>query len=143
MERDKPKKLELVGQTLLQLPWKQKRGDLKKIDSFYQTSWNFVGISTVECGSFWGSNKFKMAAVAMVPKVQKMLNSLQSSQTFAVMFPVTSTSSGNKKGGFKFFLNFFHQTSWNIVGIFTVVCGSFWRVDRIQNGTTMETEVPK
>jgi hypothetical protein len=30
VERDKPKKSESVGQTLLQLPWKQKRGDLKK-----------------------------------------------------------------------------------------------------------------
>jgi hypothetical protein len=39
--------------------------------------------------------------------------------------------------------DFFHQTSWNIVGIFTVVCGSFWHVDKIQNGITMETEVPK
>jgi hypothetical protein len=29
-----------------------------------------------------------MAAVAMVTKVQKMLNSLQTSQIFAVMFPV-------------------------------------------------------
>jgi hypothetical protein len=29
------------------------------------------------------------------------------------------------------------------VGIFTVVCRSFWRVDEIQNGVTMETEVPK
>jgi hypothetical protein len=29
------------------------------------------------------------------------------------------------------------------VGIFTVVCGSFWRVDKIQNGVTMEAEVPK
>jgi hypothetical protein len=28
----------------------------------------------------------------------------------------------------------------HIVGIFTVVCGSFWRVDKIQNGITM---VPK
>jgi hypothetical protein len=28
----------------------------------------------------------------------------------------------------------FHQTSWNIVGIFTIVCGSFWCVDKIQNG---------
>jgi hypothetical protein len=35
---------------------------------------------------------------------------------------------------FKKFCYFFHQTSWNIVGIFTVVCGSFWRVDKIQNG---------
>jgi hypothetical protein len=31
VERDKPNKSESVGQTLLQLPWKQKRGDLKKI----------------------------------------------------------------------------------------------------------------
>jgi hypothetical protein len=31
VERDKPKKSESVGQTLPQLPWKQKREDLKKI----------------------------------------------------------------------------------------------------------------
>ena len=32
-----------------------KKGGFKKIlDPFHQTSWNFVGISTVECGSFWG-----------------------------------------------------------------------------------------
>jgi hypothetical protein len=30
-----------------------------------------------------------MVAVAMVTKVQKMLNSLPTSQSFAVMFPVT------------------------------------------------------
>ena len=30
VERDKPKKMESVGQTLPQLPWKQKRGDLNK-----------------------------------------------------------------------------------------------------------------
>jgi uncharacterized protein with HEPN domain len=29
VERDKPKKSESVGQTLPQLPWKQKRGDLR------------------------------------------------------------------------------------------------------------------
>ena len=29
VERDKPKKWESVGQTLPQLPWKDKRGDLK------------------------------------------------------------------------------------------------------------------
>ena len=40
-----------------------------------------------------GLQKFKMAVVAMVTKVQKMLNSLQTSQSFVVMFPVTSTSS--------------------------------------------------
>jgi hypothetical protein len=39
---------------LLQLPWKQKKGGFKKkLDSFHQTSPNFVGISTVVCGSFW------------------------------------------------------------------------------------------
>jgi hypothetical protein len=31
------------------------------------------------CDSFWGLKKFKMVAVAMVTKVQKMLNSLQTS----------------------------------------------------------------
>jgi hypothetical protein len=31
---------------------------------------HFVGISTVVCGSFWGLKKLKMAAVAMVTKVQ-------------------------------------------------------------------------
>jgi hypothetical protein len=40
------------------------------------------------CGSFWGLNNFKMATVAMVTKVHKMLNSLQTSQMFAVTFPV-------------------------------------------------------
>jgi hypothetical protein len=37
-----------------------------------------------------GVNKFKMAAVAMVTKVQNILNSLPTSQSFAIMFPVTS-----------------------------------------------------
>jgi hypothetical protein len=31
VERDKPKQSESVGQTLPQLPWKQKRGDLKNV----------------------------------------------------------------------------------------------------------------
>ena len=48
-----------------------------------------------------------------------------------------------KKGGIFLFFYFFHQTSWNIVGIFTVVCGSFWRDDKIQIGIAMESEVPK
>jgi hypothetical protein len=30
VERDKPKKSESVGQTLPQLPWKQKRGDAQR-----------------------------------------------------------------------------------------------------------------
>ena len=48
------------------------------------------------CGSLWGLNKFKMVAVAMVTKVQKMLNSLPNFTNFAEMFPVTSTSSGTR-----------------------------------------------
>ena len=60
----------------------QKGGFKKQLDSFHQTSSNFVEISTVVCGSFWRLNKFKMAAVAMVTKVQKMLNSLQTADTF-------------------------------------------------------------
>ena len=82
MERDKPKKCESVGQTLPQLPWKQKRGDLKNFDSFHQTSSNFIGISTVVCGSFWSLKQFKMAAVAMITKVQNMLNSLRTADPF-------------------------------------------------------------
>jgi hypothetical protein len=34
------------------------------------------------------SSTFKMAAISMVTKVQTMLNLLQTSQIFAVMFPV-------------------------------------------------------
>jgi hypothetical protein len=75
----------------------KKEGFKNNLDSFYQTSWNFVGISTVVCGSFWGGwKKFKMGAVAMVTKVQKMLNSLQTSQSYAVMCPATSTPSGTR-----------------------------------------------
>jgi hypothetical protein len=95
VERVKPKKSESVGQTLPQLAWKQKRGDLKKIGFL---SSNFMKLCRNIHRSVWqllgGLKKFKMAAVAMVTKVQKMLNSLQTSQCFAVMFPVTSTSSG-------------------------------------------------
>jgi hypothetical protein len=52
-----------------------KKGGIKKNVGFLSS--NFVGISTVVCGSFWGLKKFKMVAVAMVTKVQKILNSLQ------------------------------------------------------------------
>jgi hypothetical protein len=41
--------------------------------------------------------KFKMAAVAMVTKVQKMLDSLQTSQSFVIMLSVISTSSGTRQ----------------------------------------------
>jgi hypothetical protein len=37
-----------------------KKGGFNKIlDSFHQTSLNFVGISTVVCGSFWGLKKIQ------------------------------------------------------------------------------------
>jgi hypothetical protein len=37
----------------------KKGGFKKKLDSFPQTSLNFVGISTVVCGSFWGLKKIQ------------------------------------------------------------------------------------
>jgi hypothetical protein len=60
-----------------------KKEGLKNIlDSFHQTSWYFVGISAVVCGNFWEVEKIQMAAVAMVTKVQQMLNSLQTADPF-------------------------------------------------------------
>jgi hypothetical protein len=50
VERDKPKKSESVGQTLPQLPWKQKRGDLKK---FGFLSSNFMNICRNIHRSVW------------------------------------------------------------------------------------------
>jgi hypothetical protein len=47
-----------------------------------------------------------------------------------------------KKGGFKKKLISFIKLHETFI-IFTIVCGSFWRVDKIQNDITMETEVPK
>jgi hypothetical protein len=40
--------------------------------------------------AFGRLKKIKMATVAMITKVQKNFNSLQTSEIFAVMFPVTS-----------------------------------------------------
>ena len=61
----------------------KKEGGFKTfLDSIHQTSWNFVEISTVVCGIFWGLNKFKMAAIAMVTKVQKMLDSNRTADPF-------------------------------------------------------------
>ena len=67
---NKPKKSESVGQTLPQLPWKRKGGFKKKMDSFHQTSSNFVGISTVVCGSFWRVDKIQNV-VTMETEVPK------------------------------------------------------------------------
>ena len=72
VERDKPKKSESVGQTFPQLPWKQKGGNKKKLGFL---SSNFIKL--------WGGlKKFKMAAIAMVTKVQKMLNSNRTADPF-------------------------------------------------------------
>ena len=76
-------KMGIVWTSFAAVAMETKKGGFKIIlDSFHQTSWNFVGISTVVCGSCWGLKKFKMAAVAMVTKMQKMLNSLQTVDPF-------------------------------------------------------------
>jgi hypothetical protein len=72
VEPDKLTKSELVGQISPQLPWKQKRGIQKKIGFL---SSNFMKICKNIHRSVWqlfgGVEKnFKMAAVAMVTKVQ-------------------------------------------------------------------------
>ena len=36
-----------------------------------------------------------------------------------------------------------NMIDWCLTPTLTVVCGSFWCVDKIQNDVTMETEVPK
>ena len=69
-----------------------KKGGFKQFwDSFHQTSWNFVGISTVVCGSFWGGGgvekKIKMAATAMVTKVQNGCQIQKSSDLGKIWFP--------------------------------------------------------
>ena len=71
----------LIGTTnFAAVAMETKNGGFKIIlDSFHQTSWNLVGISTVVCGSIWGVEQIKMAAVAMVTKVQKIFYSLQTS----------------------------------------------------------------
>jgi hypothetical protein len=48
---------------------------------------HFVGISTVVCGSFWGLNKFKMTAIAMVTKVQNGRQIQKSSDLGELWFP--------------------------------------------------------
>jgi hypothetical protein len=48
---------------------------------------HFVGISTVVCGSFWGVEKFKMVAIAMVTKVQNGHQIQKSSDLGEILFP--------------------------------------------------------
>jgi hypothetical protein len=79
VERDKPKKSESVGQTLPQLPWKQKRGDLKKFGFLSSTFmklyrnihccvWQLLGVEKIQNGGRCHGNHGA-----------KMLNSLQTS----------------------------------------------------------------
>ena len=77
VEQEKPKKSESVGQTLPRLPQKQKREDLKKFwIPFIKLHETLQEYPPQQCVAAFGwLKKFKMAAVAMVTKVQKMLNS--------------------------------------------------------------------
>jgi hypothetical protein len=73
--------------------------------------WNLIGTTSTSSGTRWakkiGIGWTNFAAVAME----------------------------TNKGGFQKIWDSFHQTSWNFVGISTVVCGSFWGgVEKIQNG---------
>jgi hypothetical protein len=90
MERDKPKKSESVRQTLPQLPWKQKRGDkktfgflssnfMKLCRNIHRSVWQLLGVEQIQNGSRCHGNQCA-----------------KTSQIFAVMFPVTSTSSGTR-----------------------------------------------
>ena len=75
VERDKPKQSESVGQTLPQFPWKQKRGDLNKnLIPFIKLHETLQEYPPQCVAAFEGLKKFKMVAIAMVTKVQKMLN---------------------------------------------------------------------
>jgi hypothetical protein len=70
---------------LLPLPWKQKRGDLKTIlipfiklcRNIYRRVWQLLG----------GWEKFKMAAIAMVTKVQNGRQIQNSSDLGKIWFP--------------------------------------------------------
>jgi hypothetical protein len=76
-----------------------KKGGIEKfLDSFHQTSWNFVGISIVVCGCFWGLKKFKMVTVAMVTKVQNIWNSFRTADPFEIWHPIFSLSRSTRCG---------------------------------------------
>jgi hypothetical protein len=105
------------------------------LDSFYQTSWNFVGISTVACGSFWGVEKIQNDGRCHGNQGAKNVKFTSNSGHHPtplfwylgfhgnailnlINMPKASTHygeysyHGNKKGGINFFsFNSFHQTS--------------------------------
>jgi hypothetical protein len=88
VEREKPKQSEPVGQTLPQLPWKQKRGDL---NIFGFLSSNFMNLCRNFHRSVWQLlevlQKFKMAAVTMVTKVQNGRKIQKSSDLGEIRIP--------------------------------------------------------
>ena len=122
-----------------------KKGGFKKIlDSFPQTSWNFVGISTAVCGSFWAVEKMKNGGrshgiqgaknVKFTPNVTHICSNVschihiwwnEISQKKFEIGKANFAAVAMEKGGLNKFLDSFHQTSWNFVGLSIVVCGSF------------------
>jgi hypothetical protein len=52
VERDKPKKLGIGWTNFAAVAMETKKEGFNFFDSFHQSSCNFVGISTVVCGSF-------------------------------------------------------------------------------------------
>jgi hypothetical protein len=79
VERDKPKKNRNRLDKLCRSCHGNKKGGFKIFFGFLSS--NFIGISTTTA-AFEILKKFKMAAVAMVIKVQNMLNSLQTADPF-------------------------------------------------------------
>jgi hypothetical protein len=88
------------------------------------------------CGSFWRVDKIQNVTENIPAKLCEVGSEFNIFCTLVTMATVT-------------ILNLFTPAPQQLphtavdVGIFTVVCGSFWRVDKIQNDVTMETEVPK
>jgi hypothetical protein len=106
VERDKSNKSESVGQTLPQLPWRQKKGEFKKkLDSFH----HFGKINPYRHNFTW-----HIIFLQGFIKFDQGISEKCVGQTF----------DGRKKERKK--------ERRNIVGIFTVVCGSFWRVEKFK-----------
>ena len=65
---------------------------------YYYSSTHFcpLDFSEIPWSNFMKHCRNIICHLKLVTKVPKMLNSLQTSQIFAIMFPVTSTSSGTK-----------------------------------------------
>ena len=84
MERDKPKKIWIGWTNFATVAMETKKREYKEIlDSYHQTSWNFVGISTIVCGSFWRVEQIQNGGRCHGNQgAKKMLNSLQTADPF-------------------------------------------------------------